>query len=145
MPHQRLTSASDPIRVDFLPLPPLGGRVGLTFAPGKRTRAEWDRNLGEDLDRLVNIFHVAHLVSLMEHEELKKYHIPNLFTEAERRGIAVHRFPIADVQVPKQLKGVLPLVRNINSWAQSVTVAIHCRGAGDAQARSQAASWSSRA
>ncbi len=47
------TAKTDPIRVDWLPV---GGRgaVGLTFAPGKRSPSRgWERNLGDDLDRLV--------------------------------------------------------------------------------------------
>ena len=128
MPCQPWTSASHPIRVDFVPLPSLGGRVGLTFAPGKRDAFKWDRNLAEDLDRLVDAFNVTHLVSLMEDAELRDYHIPNLVTQAERRGIAVHRFPIVDVSVPRQLDDVRPLMRDIGTWTQTATVAIHCLG-----------------
>ena len=46
----------------------------------------------------------------------------------ERRGIAVHRFPIVDVSVPENLKDVRPLVQDIGTWAQGATVAIHCLG-----------------
>lgn len=49
------TSASHPIRVDWLPTPWLG-RVGLTFAPGKIQRdaatGSWERDLKADIERL---------------------------------------------------------------------------------------------
>ena len=93
------TSTSDPIRVDFLPFP-LPGRVGLTFAPGKCDGIRWQRSLAQDLDRLQAHYGVSHLVSLIEDHELAQYEIGNLYAEAERRGIATHRFPIRDVSVP---------------------------------------------
>ncbi|MBP1688921.1 MAG: hypothetical protein H6Q33_5064, partial [Deltaproteobacteria bacterium] len=61
MPHQLRTSSSHPIYVDFLPLPALCGRVGLTLAPGKRDGSKWDRSLAQDLDWLVDAFDVTHL------------------------------------------------------------------------------------
>ncbi|MFN8625176.1 MAG: protein tyrosine phosphatase [Candidatus Binatia bacterium] len=128
MTHHLRTSSSHPICVDFLPLPTFGGRVGLTFAPGKRDGFKWDRSLAQDLDRLVDAYDVTHVVSLMEDEELQEYQIPDLVTQAELRGIAVHRFPIVDVSVPEQLDDVRPLVQDIGTWAQVATVAIHCLG-----------------
>lgn len=124
-----LTSASDPIRVDFLPLPHLSGRVGLTFAPGKSDGIHWNRNLGDDLDRLSEHYRVAHLVSLIENHEHETYRIENLYDEAARRRIEVHRLPIRDVSVPASVACVVPLVKSIGAWASDAqTVAIHCIG-----------------
>lgn len=126
---QMKTSTSDPIRIDFLPLPQLPGRVGLTFAPGKSGGDRWIRDLSTDLDRLSGHYGVAHLVSLIEDHELAKYGIENLWAEAERRRIAVHRFPIQDVRVPPNVTCVAPLVKNIATWATGgQTVVIHCIG-----------------
>ena len=47
----RRTSASDPIRVDWLPLDDEPGRLGITLLPGKRVDT-WDRDLDADLDVL---------------------------------------------------------------------------------------------
>jgi protein-tyrosine phosphatase len=122
------TSASDPIRIDFLPVP-LPGRVGLTFAPGKCDGLRWQRSLPQDLDRLQAFYSVSHLVSLIEDHELAHYRIGNLYAEAERRGIAVHRFPIPDVSVPADVESLAPLVRQIGGWvAVREKVVIHCIG-----------------
>jgi protein-tyrosine phosphatase len=122
------TSASDPIRIDFLPVP-LPGRVGLTFAPGKCDGLRWQRSLPQDLDRLQAFYSVSHLVSLIEDHELAHYRIGNLYAEAERRGIAVRRFPIPDVSVPADVESLAPLVRQIGGWvAVREKVVIHCIG-----------------
>ena len=122
------TSTSDPIRVDFLPVP-LPGRVGLTFAPGKCDGSRWERSLAQDLDRLQAHYRVSHLVSLIEDDELAQYEIGNLYAEAERRGIAVHRLPIPDVSVPADVECVAPLVKRIGGWsAVGEKVVIHCIG-----------------
>ena len=122
------TSTSDPIRVDFLPVP-LPRIVGLTFAPGKCDGIYWQRSLPQDLDRLQDHYAVSHLVSLIEDHELAQYGIGNLYAEAERRGIATHRFPIPDVRVPANVECVAPLVRRIGGWAAvRERVGIHCIG-----------------
>jgi len=121
------TSTSDPIRVDFLPL--LSGRVGLTFAPGKCDGVRWERSLRQDLDRLRDNYSVSHLVSLIEDDELAQYQIGNLYDEAECRGMCVHRLPIPDVSVPRDIEGVAALVREIGRWAAAgERVVIHCIG-----------------
>lgn len=72
---------------------------------------------------------MAHLVSLIEDHELEQYEIGNLYPEAERRGIAVHRFPIPDVGVPANVESVAPLAKSISGWAAvKERVAIHCIG-----------------
>ncbi len=123
------TSESDPIRVDFLDLPGVPGRIGLTFAPGKRRPGRWARNLHADLDRLVQEFGVTHLVSLIENHELREYSINELYPAAKERGITVERFPIRDVDVPPDLETVATLVARVRQWAdQGHTVAIQCIG-----------------
>lgn len=127
------TSASDPIRVDWLP--PIGaGRVGLTFAPGKRSRSlysdvRWDRELTVDLDRLANDLGVSVLVSLIEDHELVSLGIPGLYEEAKARGIEVLRLPIRDTGTPESFAPVEALVRTIDARAKAGhSVAIHCAG-----------------
>ncbi len=130
------TSASDPIRVDFLAAAHLGdaaaGRIGLTIAPGKRDRARhWDRDLTADLARL-RTDHGAHvLVSLMEDHEYAMLQIPELQARAEAAGLDVRRFPIRDVDAPKaaQMAEFATLVDNIVEAARAGQhVIIHCRG-----------------
>ena len=51
------TSATDPLRIDEVAAPPRGGgRIGMTFCPGKRQRGaamgvDWERDLAADLAR----------------------------------------------------------------------------------------------
>jgi hypothetical protein len=86
------TSETDPIRVCAIPadLGERGGRLGVTFAPGKRATSSfgglWHRDLGADLDRLAGHFGVDVLVSLVEDDELHVLGIPRLVSAAERRG-----------------------------------------------------------
>ncbi len=132
MATPKKTSASHPIRVDWLPLP-WPGRVGLTFAPGKKqpsaASGNWDRDLAADLDRLRTENGAHHLVSLVEDAELHELGINELMSMAEARGIAVRRFPIRDGSVPQDVPAAASLVRDIVGWAASgENVVIHCKG-----------------
>lgn len=112
------------------------GAIGLTFAPGKRgtgplSGANWQRDLGTDLDRLSEHHEMDVLVSLMEDFEYELLGIPTLFTEALTRGISVLRLPIVDTRtpVPDDFERVVALVQKIrNSLAAGQNVVIHCRG-----------------
>jgi protein-tyrosine phosphatase len=126
------TSETHPINVDWLATP-WTGRVGLTFAPGKKDRfaatGAWDRDLSTDLDRLRRAFGVAHLVSLIEDHELELLQIQGLVEEATLAGLAVRRFPVRDVSTPVSTSDVRVLVREIVQWAETgENVVIHCRG-----------------
>ncbi|MCC6214828.1 MAG: cyclin-dependent kinase inhibitor 3 family protein [Polyangiaceae bacterium] len=127
------TSASDPIRVDFLagervPL----GRLGLTLAPGKRSpglAALWHRDLDADLGRLREHYGATHLVSLLEDRELPLLGIEPLFERAEAHGLHVVRLPIPDGTAPPRPEAVRALVADIVAWlAAEDTVVVHCRG-----------------
>ena len=126
------TSASHPIRVDRLPTP-WPGKVGLTFAPGKRqpgaASGNWQRDLVADLGRLRETYLADHLVCLLEDTELHELGIDNLPAAAVDAGIAYHRLPIADGQLPDDEVAVTALVSRIVGWAAAgETVVIHCKG-----------------
>lgn len=126
------TSASHPIRVDWLPTP-WPGKVGLTFAPGKRqahaVSGNWDRDLTADVGRLRGEFSADHLVCLLEDVELHELGIDVLPAAAAGVGMAFHRFPIADGQLPDDEVAVTVLVSRIAGWAAAgETVVIHCKG-----------------
>jgi len=126
------TSASHPIRVDFLPTH-LPGKVGLTFAPGKHSTSKgglrWERDLDEDLDRLVEHFGVQVLVCLLQESELEWLKIPGLIDAARDRGMEVLRLPIPDGGVLPDARPVVALVERIERRAAAgQTVAIHCAG-----------------
>jgi protein-tyrosine phosphatase len=126
------TSETDPIRVDFLPRAArrLPGRIGLTFAPGKRDPVfGWNRDLGADLRRLRDHYGVRLLVPLVEDHELALLGIEALVSEAQEVGLRVHRLPIRDVDVPTSTDEVVVAVRVILAAATAGdTVVIHCRG-----------------
>ncbi len=129
-----VTSAESPLRVAFLPAESHGlpGSIGLTFAPGKKQpdgeTANWDRDLGEDLDRLVDHFRATLLVSLIEDAEMKELAIPDLVHEARSRGLEVLRFPFEDGSVPA-MDLLLEVVRRILEVARAGgTAVIHCKG-----------------
>lgn len=130
------TSESSPLGVNWLPpasLPGLAGRVGLTLAPGKRAYSKsgprWERDLSADLDRLVQRHGANVLVCLIEDHELERLAIPSLVSEAEARGLTVHRLPIPDGGVLPQLEPVARLVARIADHARAGrTVVIHCAG-----------------
>ena len=84
--EEEKTSESHPIRVDFLPQQALElpGRLGLTFAPGKKTDetdGRWERDLETDLQRLRDEYGVEALVSLMEHNEYSDLQDPRVLPE----------------------------------------------------------------
>jgi hypothetical protein len=126
------TSETDPIRVDWLDLP-WDGKVGLTFAPGKKDAGvysgPWDRDLKVDLEHLRHGWGVRHLVCLIEDHEFTVLHIPELPELAPEFGLEFHRLPIRDVHVPERIEPVREMVARIARWALAgETVVIHCRG-----------------
>ena len=124
------TSEDSPIRVDFLPdgVTSLPGRVGLTFAPGKKDW-HWDRCLEADLTRLHDELGVSVLVCLLEAFELDELHMSGYEPAVSRAGMALYRLPIRDVSVPTSLQDTQRTVAYILGRARAgENVAIHCRG-----------------
>jgi hypothetical protein len=110
------TSDSHPIRVDFLPADSgLGpGRLGMTFAPGKKTPGiggQWERDLDADLRRLVEEYQARVLVTLMEPHEYDDFGIPDLPEAAKRHGLDVIALAIPDAGIPSSTSDVADLVR----------------------------------
>jgi ADP-ribosylglycohydrolase/protein-tyrosine phosphatase len=146
------TSLTDPLYVTWLHAEPddarpgvraLRGRVGITFAPGKRSdglfvRARWERDLALDLDALV-AQQVGLLVCLLEDPELTLLGIPDLIPRASER-MRVLRLPIPDGGLPPDAAAVRAVVSEVVRRAEAGTksaadpadsgdnVVIHCRG-----------------
>lgn len=130
--HPTRTSVSDPIRVDFLPIA-IEGRIGLTFAPGKRALSlsgiRWNRDLSADLDRLVSEYHADILVCLVEDHELRRLGIPDLAPQALSRNIDLLRLPIPDGGVLPNPMDVQDVIERILLDARAgKTVVVHCAG-----------------
>lgn len=128
------TSATHPILVNAVPadLGRRGGRLGITFAPGKKASSSfggrWHRDLDIDLERLTAHYGVDVLVSMVEEDELVELRIPTLVAAAEGAGIAVLRLPIPDGGTAD-----MPAARQVVQAAASLArsgrhVVFHCRG-----------------
>lgn len=79
-----------------------GGRIGLTFCPGKKQRTAlsgaWDRDLRLDLDA-VRAWE-ATAVTLIGDHEFSALAVDDLEREVKARGMAWAHLPIRDVSVP---------------------------------------------
>ena len=127
-------SVDYPIAVDWVKtdIGTRGGKVGCTFAPGKKARSmfgkPWKRDVDLDLDRLRSYHNCTALVSLIEEFELAKLQIPNLVSAAQERGIAIYRSGIVDGHIPtmEQAKGIVQFAKALSLSGQNVV--FHCKG-----------------
>ena len=124
------TSATDPLRVDFVAADVLRlqGRLGMTFAPGKHG-GPWRRDLDADVARLRDHYRTDLLLCLVEDPELETYRIPDLEERATAHGIRVLRFPIRDRSVPSRAGDLAPVVARVVTVARDGgTAVVHCAG-----------------
>jgi protein-tyrosine phosphatase len=128
-----LTSETHPLRVDWI-AGFEGGRLGLTFAPGKhqvsqRMPAPWARDLEADLARLRGEWRADVLVCLLEDDEMARLRIAGLVERAEAHGLRVLRLPIRDGGVPREAGAVVRLVGAILAALRGgERVVVHCAG-----------------
>ncbi len=127
------TSENSPIRVEFIRSDrfPSLGRLGMTFAPGKKqayaASGAWDRDLKTDLQRLRSVFGVDVLVSLVEDHELVSLQIEDLVAKCNSVGIEIIRFPIPDTDVPGG-DNIDVVRRAARALRAGKTVVTHCKG-----------------
>lgn len=135
------TSTTNPIRVnwvdlagvpDFADAADAGGRLGMTFLPGKQ-RDGWSglhwRDLSRDVRHLRNEHAVDTFLLLVEDHELESARVTAIVDEMGAAGIELIRFPIVDMDVtrdPAGLARVLDAVLERMRDGKSVVVA--CRG-----------------
>lgn len=89
----------EPLRVAWLDLKEVGpraprGRIGFARAPGQGAIPDRRRILGSDLDRLVALHEVDHIVLLLDPAEQSALGIAELGIEAEARRMVVFTCPI---------------------------------------------------
>jgi ADP-ribosyl-[dinitrogen reductase] hydrolase len=131
---KRRDSETDPIMVNYLPqqLVRTRGRIGLTFAPGKKAtgvHGRWDRDLESDLTRLTSVYKTHVLVSLVESAELEALAIPGLLVEARSHGMKFLHFPFRDGGAPSTVAAAHAMVTAVlEVIAKGGNVVIHCRG-----------------
>ncbi len=130
------TSDSHEIYVDFLPGESVrSGRLGMTMAPGMKadtTHGEWrwERDLSADMEKLKEL-KTDVLVSVMEEHEYRSYEIPDLYERDEVEGIEILRFPIEDMNIPREAEAeeYQTLIGDIvKLLGDGKTVVVHCRG-----------------
>ncbi|GAA5531836.1 cyclin-dependent kinase inhibitor 3 family protein [Deinococcus aluminii] len=140
MPHvgcgkaERVTSETHPIRVDWIDTALWPGRLGLTFAPGKKGASVLqagvmhDRDLAADLDRLarqgVNV-----LAPLIEAHEFDLLGIAEYHRLAQERTLTVLACPIRDRAVPDDPEAFTVFLDELmEQLLDGRTVVVHCRG-----------------
>jgi protein-tyrosine phosphatase len=134
------TSRMGLLRVDELDLAGVdaagnGGRVGITFLPGKRyvgqfTGPHW-RDLESDAARLRELG-VNVLLVLVEDSELEQCRVVGIGEVLSEYGIEVVRFPIVDPRTPADPEAFAGVVAELlGRVRQGDFVAIACRGGLD--------------
>lgn len=97
------TSGSHPLRIDEVVTGDAGGRIGITFCPGKcgpsGSGYVWQRDLAADLD-VVATWKPDAVVTLIEDHEFAMLGVAGLGDQIEQRGIKWHHLPIVDVRSP---------------------------------------------
>jgi protein-tyrosine phosphatase len=95
------TSDTHPLRIAELDAPG-GGKIGLTFCPGKRQDEAlgcWRRHLKSDLD-VIEKWGANTVITLVEPHELESLNVPELGSEVQARGVAWLHLPIVDNWIP---------------------------------------------
>lgn len=128
------TSISHPLRIATLEIGRRGGKIGITFAPGKTQpnamTGSWIRDLDLDL-KAIRDWGANHLISLLEPWEFEELKIQDLPKHAEALGIKWHGLPITDGSAPDERfldiwqKLGPELVRELAAGSKIV---VHCKG-----------------
>lgn len=117
------TSRSHPLQIGTVPLA-RGGRVGITFCPGKNQAfgmtGSWERDLDTDLEA-IRAWGATHLVTLVIPEELVELGVSDLPERAQAHGLIWRHAPILDGHVP----GILPPGVDGARWFEGVWPALH--------------------
>jgi ADP-ribosyl-[dinitrogen reductase] hydrolase len=127
------TSESHPLQIGTLTLHG-GGRIGVTFCPGKHQRGAmtgvWERDLDTDL-AAIRSWGAQHLVTLIEEHEFQELNVGALPQRATAHGLAWHHAAIVDGSVPEgefeETWATLgPTLRH--ALADGGAVVVHCKG-----------------
>lgn len=127
------TSQTHPLQIASIEFPG-GGRIGLTFCPGKKDphamTGVWNRDLNTDV-RAIRDWGASTLITLMESHELEQLDVSDLGDTARRSGLEWHHLPIRDVSIPdERFESRWPGIRQqlVESLARGESVVIHCKG-----------------
>ena len=130
------TSASHPIRVDWVYINDQKGKVGLTFCPGKKQKyamtGSWNRDLDMDMTDLKDKDCDA-LVTLMEAQELEAVEVPKHQLEkiTQTYGMDWFFLPIKDAGIPDsefERSWNVAGKRLISLLNDKQSIVVHCLG-----------------
>ncbi|MGI4939632.1 MAG: ADP-ribosylglycohydrolase family protein [Janthinobacterium lividum] len=134
MARMPLTSNNNPLRIAEIAVGSAGGRIGITFAPGKQQpgglTGAHRRDLAADLDAIA-AWNAAVVVTLVEPHELDSLGIATLGAEVRRRHMEWHHWPIQDYSVPDAAFEAAWPARSImlrTLLACGGRALIHCKG-----------------
>jgi protein-tyrosine phosphatase len=126
-----------PLRVDWITAEelgdPRGGRLGLTFLPGKRGASTrypgrvYRRDLDTDLATLAEA-QVDSLVLLVDDDELARFGDADIVERASARGVNVVRRPMPDGTAPATAEEMDAILAVIDGARQRGDVAVACMG-----------------
>ncbi len=128
------TSGSHPLRIDEVIAGEAGGRIGITFCPGKcgpsGSGYVWQRDLAADLD-VVATWKPDAIVTLIEDHEFAMLGVTGLGDRIEQRGIKWHHLPIVDVRPPDarfEAGWDMCSPGLVEALRRGGRVLVHCRG-----------------
>ena len=128
------TSLTHLLAIGTVPVGERGGRVGITFCPGKyqpdAATGHWERDLAIDLDAIRD-WGADALVTLIEDHELRSLRVERLGAMTRERGLEWFHLPIRDYDVPDTTfegawKGAGERLRAI--LRDGGGVVMHCKG-----------------
>lgn len=126
--------SNDPIRIDWIPTELWSGKLGLTFAPGKKGRSilqqglVHSRDMQQDMQTLAQ-HGVSVICPLIEDFEFELLKMEHYHTEAEAANLTVLPHPIVDGNIPNKLPIFQSFVGEILQQLKARrSVVLHCRG-----------------
>ncbi len=128
------TSVSDPLRIDYVAVPGLQGRIGMTMLPGRSRGVsfygnDWRRDLQTDLDA-IRTNEPSLLITLNEPYEFGLFGVPDFATALVASGLPWRHLPIADAGVPDAAfeRAWLEVGTEARALLRAgATVIVHCR------------------
>lgn len=129
-----MTSAANPIRVDWIPTGLWPGRLGLTFAPGKKGGSVYqpgvthDRDLTDDMRTLAQ--DGANVIApLLEDHEFPMLGLEDYHGAADTFGLEVAPYSIPDGHAPHDPRDFAAYIDELMTYLlNGRSVVVHCRG-----------------
>jgi ADP-ribosyl-[dinitrogen reductase] hydrolase len=128
------TSLTHPLQIATITVGENGGKVGITFCPGKKGPsvfgAPWDRDLTVDVEA-IRAWGASSVLTLIEPHEFDLLSVKGLPKAVRDAGLVWHYAPIPDVSVPgSAFKTVWRTIgpRVSEQLRSGGSIVVHCRG-----------------